>query len=343
MSPLNVAMLINPPIMDTFRHSCLWHTQRHTLQGVRHVFIACIITILSGGCASNYGPRLDLSSVETIGVYLPEDSSEPLEAENFIRLYNHDRVYKLDPTTEESSGKDIAAGAGTGAAIGLVAGSAALCLVTGCGDVVAIVILLPLFAGTGALAGGTIGGAAGATAYYTQEQVEVAPFYRNEANKVLPSLQRDYLTKPHLEERVLRHVRQQKPTINFAPAIRDGDRYRFRTPRQDGAPYTDVNLALTELRILLTGVAADDPRVGLTVSTQWKLTKYDAASNRAITWDILSGSYGSKRHPLSEWLVNEGALLKIHVNKGLDESLIGALWANSKKEDWPVLSTEDSF
>jgi len=74
------------------------------------------------------------------------------------------------------------------------------------------------------LVGGTAGGFAGATVD-TQELVEVAPVHLYEVNKVLPALQLDYLTRSDLEERTLRLVRQENPTINFVPAVPDGDRY----------------------------------------------------------------------------------------------------------------------
>jgi hypothetical protein len=44
--------------------------------------------LLAGGCASSYSPRADLSSVETIGVVVPSESSGPREAEDVIQLYN---------------------------------------------------------------------------------------------------------------------------------------------------------------------------------------------------------------------------------------------------------------
>jgi len=64
------------------------------------------------------------------------------------------------------------------------------------------------------LVGGTAGGFAGATVD-TQELVEVAPVHLYEVNKLRPTLQLDYLTRSDLEERTLRLVRQENPTINF--------------------------------------------------------------------------------------------------------------------------------
>ena len=52
------------------------------------VTAACLMAVLAGGCASNYAPKPDLESVETIGVVLPDESSEPLEAGDMIQLYN---------------------------------------------------------------------------------------------------------------------------------------------------------------------------------------------------------------------------------------------------------------
>ncbi len=116
-------------IMDAPPFSCLWCRLRRTPRRARHVITACVITILSGGCASNYEQRPDLSSVETIGVFLPEESNEPLEAEDVIRLYKHDL------SKGEGPGKDIAAGAGTGAA--------AACLLTACGGGLFFLFALP--------------------------------------------------------------------------------------------------------------------------------------------------------------------------------------------------------
>jgi hypothetical protein len=197
----------------------------------------------------------------------------------------------------------------------------------------------------GAVLGGTTGAVTGATVD-TQEQVEVAPLHLYEVNKVLPALQRDYLTRSDLEERVLRLVRQENPTINFVPAVPDGDRYSLGKTAQPGGAYTDVNLVLSELRVLFAGKAKDDPRVTLTVHTQWSLTKYDASANLNSTWDILAGSYESKKYPLSKWLADEGALLKTQVNEGLEESLINAfssLIGETEEEKWASFSTYDSF
>ncbi len=337
--PIALAVPISLRTMDAPRLSCSLHRLRHTLQAVRHVLIACTITILSGGCASNYGPKPDLSSVETIGVYLPEESSEPLEAEEVLQLYNR--------TEGEDTAKNVFAGAGAGAFVGVVAGAAAgaaTCGMAGCDS-----YIVPFVALGSGIAFAIIGTAAGAVTganVDTREQVEMAPVHRYEVNKVLPSLQGDYLTRSLLEGRVLRLLRQQNPTINFAPAVQDAGRYSLQNPLQPGEPYTDVNLVLSELRVLLAGKEEDDPRVRLTVRTQWELTKYDASSNSNLAWDILSGSYRSEKYPLSIWLADEGALLKTHVNYGMEQSLSGAfaeLGGNAGKEDWPVLSTGDSF
>ncbi|MGB5729792.1 MAG: hypothetical protein WBM52_21550 [Thiogranum sp.] len=157
------------------------------------------------------------------------------------------------------------------------------------------------------LVGGTAGGFAGATVD-TQEPVEVAPVHLYEVNKVLPALQLDYLTRSDLEQRTLRLVRQENPTINFVPAVPDGDRYSLgKAAQPGGGPYTDVNLVLSELRVLFTGKAENDPRVTLTVHTQLTPTKYDALANLNSTWDVHAGSYESKKYPLSVWLDDEGA------------------------------------
>ncbi len=338
--PIAFALPINLRTMDAPRLSRFRYALRPTLQGGGHVLIVVVLTILSGGCASNYGPRPDLSTVETVGVVLPEESSEPLEADDVLRLYNR--------TKGEDTAKNSAIGLGAGVATGIAAGAAAVCLIfQPCGS--AIVYFLPAIAISAGVVGVTAGAVTGSTVD-TQEQVEVAPVHRHKTNEVLPSLQRDYLTRSTLEKRVPRLVRQQHPTIDFESAVRDGERYSLNDPVQRAPLHTDVNLILSDLHVVLAGKATDEPRVKLTVHTQWTLTNHDASSNNDSTWDILSGSYESKTHTLSEWLADEGALLKTHLNDGLEESLTGAfseLGGNVEREDWgedwPVLSAEASF
>ena len=124
--PIALAVPISLRTMDAPRLSCFWYGLRHTLQAVRHVLIACIITVLSGGCASHYGPKPDngpkpdLSSVETIGVVLPEESSESLEAGDVLQLY------KLKKG--EDTGERTAKGAVAGAAVGLGVGVMGACM-----------------------------------------------------------------------------------------------------------------------------------------------------------------------------------------------------------------------
>jgi len=303
---------------------------------VRQFGAACLLGLLVGGCATSYESRPDLTSVETIGVVLPEESSETLEAEDVIQLYNL--------TKGEDTVKNSAVGAGAGAVTGIAVGAAAACLLTPCGGFLWPAVLIA-FTGTGGIVGGTAGAVAGATVD-TQEQVKVAPVHLYEVNKVLPALQRDYLTRPDLEERVLRLVREQNPTIIFLPAVPNGDRYILDDTVQPVAPYTDINLVLSEFSVVFAGKAKDDPRVTLTVHTQWTLTKYDASTNLNSTWDVLDGRYVSTKHPLSEWLADEGALIKARVDEGLEESLTNAfsdLVSETEEERWASFSTDDSF
>ena len=145
--------------------------------------------MLAGGCASNYEPKADFESVETIGVVLPNESSETLEAEDTIQLYNR--------TVGEDRLKNSAVGAGTGAAVGTAVGigTAALtgCALTGPWAPLCWIV----FAGGGAVLGGATGAVAGAT-IDTQERVEVAPVHLYGVNKVLPALQRSYFTRSDL-------------------------------------------------------------------------------------------------------------------------------------------------
>ena len=85
---------------------------------------------------------------------------------------------------------------------------------------------------------------------------------------MLPSLQRDYLTRPDLERRVLRLVRREYPSVNFVPVVRDGERYRLENAVRPAAPYTDVNLVFSGFRVVLDGKATNEPRVTLTDYTQ---------------------------------------------------------------------------
>ena len=313
-------------------------TQCLDSHSVRQFGAVCLLGLLAGGCATSYEPKPDLTSVETIGVVLPDGSSQTLEAADVIELYN---VTKRQDTVRNS-----AVGAGAGTVAGGALGAAVACMAGPCafsGPWLPVTLLL--FVVPGMVVGGAAGGVAGATVD-TQEQVEVAPVHLYEVNKVLPALQLDYLTRSDLEERTLRLVRQENPTINFVPAVPDGDRYSLGKAAQPGGPYTDVNLVLSELRVLFAGKAENDPRVTLTVHSQWTLTRYDAATNPNNAWDVLAGGYESKKHPLSEWLADEGALLKAQVNEGLEESLTNAfsdLVSETEEEKWAGFSTNDSF
>ena len=301
------------------------------------VTAACLITVLAGGCASNYAPKPDLESVETIGVVLPDESSEPLEAGDTIQLYNR--------TVGEDRLKNSAVGAGTGAAVGTAVGIGTAAL-TGCaltGPWAPICWIM--FAGGGAVLGGGTGAVAGATVD-TQEQVEVAALHRYEVNKVLPALQRDYLTRSDLEERTLRLVRQRNPAISFMPAASEGNRYRLVAKEKLKGPYTDVNLVLSDLRVQFTGKAKNDPKIALIVHTQWALKRYDSSTNLNSNWDVLTGDYQSKKHRLSEWLDDNASLLMSEIDKGLDESLTNAfssLGPETEEERWAHAFNDDSF
>jgi len=78
------------------------------------ILVVGIISISSGGCASDYSARDDLSSVQSIGLSVPTETIESIRAEDFIQLF--------DNTLEENRLKNSAVGAGKGAAIGTVTG-----------------------------------------------------------------------------------------------------------------------------------------------------------------------------------------------------------------------------
>lgn len=296
-----------------------------------------IAAMLTPGCASDYEPRADLVSVDTVGVVLPEEPSGNLEAGDVIQLHNL--------TKGEDRLRNSAVGAGAGAAVGTAAGIGAGALI-GCtaGGFLAPLCWTVVLA-SGAVIGGGSGAIAGATVD-TQEQVETAPLHLYEVNTVLPALQRGYLANADLEKRALRLARRQIPATHFVPAEPDGDRYRPVTTGDTRVSYTDVNLVLSDLRVQFAGKAENDPNVRLTVYTQWSLTKYDASTNRSADWDVLTGSYQSQRHALSEWLADDGALLMSQVNEGLEVSLssaFAALAPETQEQQWARISPEDSF
>jgi hypothetical protein len=316
---------------------CFWRGIWRNRLTARNATTACVVTILTAGCASNYEPKPDLESVETIGVVLPDESSEPLEAGDTIQLYNR--------TVGEDRLKNSAVGAGSGAAVGTAVGigTAALtgCALTGPWAPLCWIV----FAGGGAVLGGGTGAVAGATVD-TQERVDVAPVHLYEVNKMLSALQRSYLARSDLEERALRLVRQRNPAITFLPAASEGNRYRLVAKEQLEGPYTDVNLVLSDLRVQFAGKAKNDPKIALTVHTQWALKRYDSSTRMNSNWDVLTGDYQSKKHRLSEWLDDDGSLLMSEVDKGLDESLTNAfssLGPETEEEKWARLSDEDTY
>jgi len=303
----------------------------------RHVVTACVVTILTAGCASNYEPKPDLNSVETIGIVLPDESVEPLEAGNTMQLYNR--------TVVEDRLKNSAVGAGTGAAVGTTIGigAAALAGCTVSGPLAPLCWIM--LGGAGAVLGGGTGAVAGATVD-TQERVEVAPVHLYEVNKVLPALQRSYFERADLEERTLRLVRRRNPAISFMPAASEGGRYCLVIDGKREGSYTDVNLVLSDLRVEFAGKAENDPKIALTVHTQWALKKYDSSTNLNSDWDVLTGDYQSKQYRLSEWLDDDGSLLMSEVNKGLDASLTSAfssLGPETADERWARLFNEDTM
>ena len=301
------------------------------------VFASGMITILTGGCASDYSPRPDLSSVQTIGLVVPADKTEPQSAEDVMQLY--------DRTVAEDRLKNSAFGAGTGAAVGTAAGVGAGAII-GC---TAGGPLAPLCWGVVLVGGAVLGGGSGAIAgatVDTQEQVKAAPVHIYEVKKAIPGLHHDYLTNADLEERALRLARRQIPSTNFIAAKPVGERYRLVINESTGASYSDVNLVLSDFRVQLVGKAENDPNLSLSIFTQWLLTKYDPSTDLTDDWDIVEGSYQSEKYELSEWLADSGALLRSYVNNGIESSFnsaFAALAPETKEEQWARISPEDSF
>jgi hypothetical protein len=325
-------LIVGWRLLNSF-FSSMWLSRRWC----GRIATACLVTVLVGGCASHYEPKPDLESVKTIGVVLPEESSEPLEASDTIELYNR--------TIGEDRLKNSAVGAGTGAAAGTAIGigTAALtgCALTGPWAPLCWIV----FAGGGAVLGGGTGAIAGATVD-TQERVEVAPVHLYEVNKVLPTLQRSYLARSDLEERTLRLARQRNPAIRFMPAASAGHRYRLVAGENLNGAYTDVNLVLSDLRVQFLGKARNDPKIALTVHTKWALKRYDSSTKLNSDWDVLTGEYQSKKHLLSEWLDEDGSLLMSEIDKGLDQSLTNAfssLGPETEEEKWARLFDEDTL
>ena len=275
-----------------------------------HITLAFVITaILIGGCASDYSPRADLSTVQNIGLVVPPGASEPQGAENVMQLYNL--------TVGEDRLKNSAVGAGAGAAVGTAVGigAAALtgCALTGPWAPACWVV----FGGGGAILGGGTGAIAGATVD-TQERVQTAPLHLYEVDRVLPDLKRDYLAEEVLQDRALHIARKQETDINFVPAAWNDKRY---APTESMVPITDINIVLTVMNVSLSGKAKEDPNVILNVDMQWSLTKYIPETQSDEVWDVMRSSYESKRHRLSEWLAEDGALLQTEVDRGIEHSL----------------------
>ena len=274
-----------------------------------------ITTILAGGCASNYSPRADLSTFQTIGVVVPPGSSEPHGAEDVMQLYNL--------TAGEDRLRNSAAGAGAGAGVGLAVGTGVGAM-AGCA---AATMFAPLcwgfFIVGGTLLGGGSGAIAGATVD-TQEQVDAAQIHLYEVNQVLPDLTQDYLDSHVLQERALQIVREQDTEIDFVPAAWDGERYAPADATTSMVPPMDINLVLTAMNVSLNGKAKDDPKVILNVVMQWTLTKYNPETQNDEVWDAMSASYESDKHRLSEWLAYDGALLMAEVDTGIENSLTNA-------------------
>lgn len=270
------------------------------------------IAMLIGGCASDYSPRADLSYVQIIGVTIPPDSFEPVNAEDVMQLYNL--------TVGEDRLKNSAVGAGTGAAVGAAAGVGASAI-AGCPLTGPLwPFCVTLFVGGGALLGGGTGAIAGATVD-TQEKVKTAQLHLYEVNRVLPDIKENYLAKPVLQGRALQIARMQGNEINYEPAAWNGERYVLTDSVE---LVTDTNLVLKTLNISLNGKANDDPVLTLHIDMQWDLTKYNPEAPNDEAWDSMTASYKSKKRRLSEWLADGGVSLRKEVETGIDYSLNNA-------------------
>jgi hypothetical protein len=308
---LRLSRLINQIISDVSRLVCFMRKLSFSQQRTRRVVTACAFTILIEGCAANYEPRPDLASVETIGVVLPGETTAPLEAGDVIQLYNR--------TKGEDTVKNSALGAGGGAATGIAAGAAAACLLTPCGGFLWPAVLI-MAAGAGGIVGGTAGAVAGATVD-TQQEVQTAQLHIYEVNQVLPDIKQDYLTRTSLQGRALQIARMQGTEIDFEQAVWNGERYVLTDSVK---LISDANLVLKTMNISLNGKAKDDPSLTLSIDMQWDLTKYNPETKSDETWNAMTAGYKSKKHRLSEWLTDRGALLRAEVDTGIEHSLKNA-------------------
>jgi len=288
-----------------------------------------------GGCASDHSPRPAKPSNQKIGVIVPPGSNEFHGAGDFLQLNNHaavsDRV------------KNSAIGAGAGAAGGAAIGGTAALI--GCGlSGPWVPVCWAILATYGVVIGGGTGAVVGAVSD-TQENVAVSPAHRYKMNQVLTALQRESLSNANLQQRALRLLRLQVSDINFIPAEQEGDRYRWITQESTGASYSDVTLVLSDLRVQLEGKAENDPKVALSIYAQWSLRKYDAETELNPDWGVREGKYQSKRYKLSEWLADDGTLLKSHLDTGLESSFNSAFRAlapESEEQKWARIAPEDS-
>ena len=269
------------------------------------VSVLICTAVLLVGCASNSSPRADLSTVQTIGVVVPPNASEPIGANEVLQLYNL--------TVGEDRVRNSATGAGAGAAVGAGVGVGGALIVgfAWCPPCIGMI------AAAGAVAGGGAGALAGATVD-KQEEVADPPVYLYEFNKVLPGMKEQYLASPILEQRAMRLLKEQDTRLDFLPAAWDGKRYGPLEAQKNASSQTDVNLVLTGMSIVVNGKAADDPKLRLTVAMRWSLTNYDPETQSDELWDLWDGSYASKKIRLSKWLADDGAQLKTELDKGLE-------------------------
>lgn len=295
-----------------------------------------VIFSFSGGCASDYSARDDLSPGQVIGLVIPVDIVESMNAEDFIQLF--------DSSVAEDRLKNSGVGAGKGAAIGTVTGVGLGALI-GCAATGPFAPVCWAAAIAPAVAIGTGAGAVQGADKDTRERVEVAPAHVYKVNRVLPDWQHDYLSKADLERRAIRLVQLKFPDVKFNPAEPDGDRYRFVANNTAETKYSDINLVLTGLSIRLEGKRDDEPKVMLLVDATWLFTNNHPSMTTDIQNETFEGHYQSERFLLSEWLDEDGELLKDQINNGIESTFNSAFAALAIIEDETRagISPVDSF
>ena len=179
----------------------------------------------------------------------------------------------------------------------------------------------------------------------SRERVKVDAAQVYQITTVRHDIRDEYLAQADLQRRAFKLIRQNIPDVKFIPADPHGDRYSFVANDITDTKYSNVNLVLTGLRVRLEGKQEDQPKVALLVDATWSLTKNGTSKKSNVEDSIVEGSYQSEYFFLSEWLTEDGAFLKDHINNGLECSFNNAFAAltETEEEKWSGISPDESF